>query len=246
MSKDTDIASSVFPFAEILQHYAQTAKTGLFTVNNQVEQATVFLMSGIVTHAETSHLSGEFAMWDILSWEKPKYQWQDSVTPAHMTMSGTVQDLVLKSIQVAASGELDKIRQHSEELQKTRNIGDPNQNYLVMFNISSSELPTFEFHVTSKQVRVGRHPDNDLVLPDTSISRKHALCIINQDTILVRDLGSMNGIKIDGEPMTQGLARDSQLITIGEVHCEVHISLVTNTPAVSKTSTSKVLPQDYL
>ena len=241
MPKEKDIGSSVFPLAEILQHYGQTGRTGLFTVRGEEEKATVYLMSGIVAHAETSQLSGEYAMWDILSWEKPDYDWQDAITPTRMTMSGTVQDLVLKSIQVAASGELEKIKQNSEDLQKTRNIVDANQNYLVMFIISSSELPTFEYQVTSKQLRVGRHPDNDMVLPDTSISRKHALCIINQDTILVRDLGSMNGIKIDGEPMTQGLAKDGQIITIGEVNCEVHISLVKNTPTVSKTTTSKML-----
>jgi len=199
-------------------------------------------MSGIVAHAETSKLSGESAMWDILSWDSPQYDWQDAITPSKMTMSGTVQDLVLKSIQIASSGELEKIKSNSEGLQKTRNITNANRNYLVMFKVSSSELPPFEFQVTSKQLRVGRHPDNDLVLPDTSISRKHALCIINKDTIMVRDLGSMNGIKIDGEPMIQGLATDGQLVTIGEVNCEVHISLIKNPATISKTATSKVPP----
>ncbi|MEM6884024.1 MAG: FHA domain-containing protein [Verrucomicrobiota bacterium] len=241
MSKASDLGSSAFPFAEILQHYGQTGRTGLFTVRIKEETASVYLMSGIVAHAETSRLTGEYAMWDILSWENPQYDWQDSITPTRMTMSGTVQDLVLKSIQIASTGELEKIKSNPEELQKTRNIADSNQKYVVIFKVSSVELPPFEFQVSSKQLRVGRHPDNDLVLPDSSISRKHALCIINQDTILVRDLGSMNGIKIDGEAMTQGLARDGQLVTIGEVNCEVHISLIKEAPTISKTTTSKVL-----
>ncbi|MEM1159137.1 MAG: FHA domain-containing protein [Verrucomicrobiota bacterium] len=242
MSKKNEIGSSVFPFAEILQHYGQTGRTGLFTVKNADEQATVYLMSGIVAHAESPQLSGETAMWDILSWQNPEYDWQDAITPNRMTMSGTVQDLVLKSIQIASSGELERIKENAGELHKTRTIIDADQNYLIMLKVSSVELPPFEFQVTSKQLRVGRHPDNDMVLPDTSISRKHALCIINQDTILIRDLGSMNGIKINGEPMIQGLARDGQIITIGEVNCEVHISLVKKTPSISKTATSKVFP----
>ncbi len=243
MSKEAnDLGSSVFPFAEILQHYGQTGRTGLFTVEGDDGQSSVFLMSGIVAHAETPHLSGETAMWDILSWKKPAYAWQDSITPTKMTMSATVQDLILKSIQIENSGELERIKQLPHEFQKTRSIGDSNQNYVVLFHISSVELPPFEFQVTSKQLRIGRHPDNDLVLPDTSISRKHALCIINQDTILVRDLGSMNGIKVDGQPVTQGLAKDGQIITIGEVNCEVHISLMENTSTISKTATAKVAP----
>lgn len=240
MSKDTDLGSSAFPLAEILQHYGQTGRTGLFTVQGSEGQASIFLMSGIVAHAETPYLSGESAAWDILSWEKPAYQWQDAITPPRMTMSGTVQDLVLKSIQIESSGELKKIRENASELQKNRNLGDGNQNYIVMLNISSNELPPFEFQVTSKQLRIGRHPDSDLVLPDSSISRKHAHCIINQDTILVRDLESMNGIKIDGQAVTQGLAKDGQMMTIGEVNCEVSISLMEKKSVISATITSRV------
>lgn len=240
MSEGSDLGSSVFPFAEILQHYGQTGRTGVFSVQTAEEKASVFLMSGIVAHAETSKLSGESAMWDILSWENPEYDWQDMITPARMTLSGSVQDLVLRSIQIINSGELEKIKQSSEDLRKTRSIPSADQKYMVMLKISSNELPPFEYQVTSKQLRVGRHPDNDLVLPDSSISRKHALCIINQDTILVKDLGSMNGIKVDGEPVTQGLARDGQIVTIGEVICKIHISLMKKTVVISKTTTSRM------
>jgi hypothetical protein len=241
MSKDTkDLGTSVFPFEEILQHYGQTGRTGLFTIDGAESKAYVYLMSGIVAHAETETLAGETAMWDILSWKKPKYDWQDSVTPTKMTMSGTVQDIILKAIQIESSGELEKIKGDSLQFQKTRSISDGNQNYLVMFNISSVELPKFEFQISSKQVRIGRHPENDLVLPDSSVSRKHALCIINQDSILVRDLGSMNGIKVDGQAVTQGLAKNGQIITVGEVNCEVSISLIQAAATISKTSTSNV------
>ncbi|MGF1677738.1 MAG: FHA domain-containing protein [Candidatus Methylacidiphilales bacterium] len=227
MSRDTkDLGSSVFHFAEILQHYGQTGRTGLFTIHGPEGKGYVYLMSGIVAHAETEMLSGDIAIFDILSWSRPPYEWQDAVTPSRMTMSATVQDLLLGSIQIQASGELDSVKKNASHFHKTRSISDENNRYYILFTVSSSELPRFDYQVTTKQLRIGRHPENDLVLPDTSVSRKHALCIFNQETILVRDLGSMNGIKVDGQPVTHGLAKSGQIITVGEVNCEISISLV--------------------
>jgi len=224
MGKDTSqIGASVFPFAEILQHYGQTGRTGLFVIGSGEQKSFLYLMSGIVAHAETEILSGETAVYDILNWENPEYEWEDAVTPTKMTMSGTVQDLLLKAIQIGNSGELEQLKQNATHFQKTRNISKVSE-FMVSLAVSSEELPSFDYPVSTKQVRVGRHPENDLVLPDTSVSRKHALIIVNQDTLLVRDLGSMNGIKIDGYPLTQGLARNGQMIQIGEVNLEVAIA----------------------
>ncbi|MEM6820549.1 MAG: FHA domain-containing protein [Verrucomicrobiota bacterium] len=234
MSKDTqELGASVFPFAEILQHYGQTGRTGLFSIHHEGKTAYVYLMSGIVAHAETDVLAGETAMWDILSWDKPKYEWEDSVTPAKMTMSGSVQDLILKAIQIENSGELQKIKENATHYEKTRHISEGNSIYNIVLNVSSAELPNFEFKITTKQVRVGRHPDNELVLPDSSVSRKHALLIVNQEAILVRDLGSMNGLKVDGQPITQGLAKNGQTLCIGEVNCEVMISRMDQSQTLS-------------
>jgi predicted component of type VI protein secretion system len=49
-------------------------------------------------------------------------------------------------------------------------------------------------------VFVGRHPDCDVVLTNSrKVSRKHCcICQVNE-TYLVRDLGSMNGIRVNGQ-----------------------------------------------
>ncbi len=48
-------------------------------------------------------------------------------------------------------------------------------------------------------VFVGRHPDCDVVLTHSrKVSRKHCcICQVNE-TFVVRDLGSMNGIRVNG------------------------------------------------
>ncbi|MGX9673646.1 BTAD domain-containing putative transcriptional regulator [Mycobacterium sp. HM-7] len=47
--------------------------------------------------------------------------------------------------------------------------------------------------------RIGRHPDNDLVVSDDKVSRHHAV-INNADTThIITDLGSANGVHVNGE-----------------------------------------------
>lgn len=50
-----------------------------------------------------------------------------------------------------------------------------------------------EFLVLREAVSIGRAPDNDLVLNDPSISRRHARLIIQPQGVLIEDLGSSNG-----------------------------------------------------
>ena len=45
---------------------------------------------------------------------------------------------------------------------------------------------------------LGRHLENDIVLNDTNVSRKHAEFVCAAGEVVVRDLGSTNGTKVNG------------------------------------------------
>ena len=45
---------------------------------------------------------------------------------------------------------------------------------------------------------LGRHLENDIVLNDTNVSRKHAEFVCAAGEVIVRDLGSTNGTKVNG------------------------------------------------
>ncbi len=64
---------------------------------------------------------------------------------------------------------------------------------------------------------IGRHPDCDAVLDDNQkISRRHC-CIAQVDNRLVlRDLGSMNGVRVNGEPIVEVDLVEGDEITIGD------------------------------
>lgn len=53
-------------------------------------------------------------------------------------------------------------------------------------------------------VRLGRGPDNDLVVDDGTLSRSHLLLRFGADVWTVEDLHSSNGTRVDGAPLNGG------------------------------------------
>jgi SARP family transcriptional regulator, regulator of embCAB operon len=47
--------------------------------------------------------------------------------------------------------------------------------------------------------RIGRSPDNDIVLSDAKVSRHHAAITSNGTTFVITDLGSVNGVLLNGQ-----------------------------------------------
>jgi predicted component of type VI protein secretion system len=62
---------------------------------------------------------------------------------------------------------------------------------------------------------LGRHPECDIQIDSRKISRRH--CCIAQvgDYLVVRDLGSTNGIRINGARVLEGKLRTDDELTIG-------------------------------
>src|SRR5438128_8085303 len=56
--------------------------------------------------------------------------------------------------------------------------------------------------VDTKRFSIGRTPENDLVIADTSLSRRHALIENFEGRFNLSDCGSSNGTFINGTPIT--------------------------------------------
>ncbi|MDB5386636.1 MAG: garA 6 [Planctomycetaceae bacterium] len=64
---------------------------------------------------------------------------------------------------------------------------------------------------------IGRHPDCDGVLPDNQkISRRHCCIAQVENRLILRDLGSMNGVTVNGEQVSEIDLKDGDEITIGD------------------------------
>jgi pSer/pThr/pTyr-binding forkhead associated (FHA) protein len=74
------------------------------------------------------------------------------------------------------------------------------------------------FPITTAEIAVGRAVDNDIVLDDPSLSRKHAkLFRKGRSEIDVEDLGSSNGTFVNGRKVGRGMIRPGDLVRFGEL-----------------------------
>lgn len=74
-----------------------------------------------------------------------------------------------------------------------------------------------EFVLEGDEVVIGRAVDNPVSIPDTSVSRKHALVRRTGDGWAISDLGSGNGTLLNGEAVTdETVLNDGDVIRLGD------------------------------
>ena len=66
-------------------------------------------------------------------------------------------------------------------------------------------------------VVVGRHPDCDTRLDSLRVSRHHCCLARENDQVVVRDLGSTNGIRINGMRVETGRLRPGDELSIAHI-----------------------------
>jgi len=74
----------------------------------------------------------------------------------------------------------------------------------MKINISKGKLKGHTFAINSDSFLIGRSPENDIQIPDPSVSRRHAKIYRNGDKYFIKDLMSSNGIRVDGNVIGPG------------------------------------------
>ena len=78
-----------------------------------------------------------------------------------------------------------------------------------------------ELDLSRDKLTVGSGKDNDLVIDDPAVSRKHCEFQKFGDRFLVRDLDSTNGTVLDGTAIREGFVKPGSVIEIGETTLKV-------------------------
>ncbi len=75
----------------------------------------------------------------------------------------------------------------------------------------------FAHEFSEELVTIGRAPDNLIVIDDPSVSSRHAQLELKGDTYRLKDLGSTNGTRVNGQPITETTLRFDDRIRFGAI-----------------------------
>lgn len=72
--------------------------------------------------------------------------------------------------------------------------------------------------LTQSRITLGRSLDNDIVLDDPSVSRRHAVLVFQHGYYTLRDLNSSYGTQVNGQPIREAVLNDGDRLTVAAVN----------------------------
>src|SRR3954471_1758352 len=79
--------------------------------------------------------------------------------------------------------------------------------------VSPATLPTIP--IQRPVLLVGRHPECDVRIDLPKISRRHCCLALAYDRVMLRDLGSRNGLRVNGRAVEEVQLRPGDEVAIG-------------------------------
>ena len=115
------------------------------------------------------------------------------------------------------------------------------------FRIINSRFSGKEFVLPDHPATVGRSSENDVSIPDQSVSRQHVRAEMNGDRCTLTDLGSHNGIVLGGKTLRQTTLRTGDRFELGDVAIEFTVESVDDPlpAAPAGEDLAPVIPEGY-
>src|SRR5512143_907094 len=93
----------------------------------------------------------------------------------------------------------------------------------MKFGTLQIKLPdgkTREYPIDQPSFSIGRAQGNELIIEDTSVSRRHARLTVESGKLMIEDTGSANGTFIGSQRLAanaSSLVPDDQIVRLGDV-----------------------------
>jgi pSer/pThr/pTyr-binding forkhead associated (FHA) protein len=88
---------------------------------------------------------------------------------------------------------------------------------------SISEGP--DLHLDKPVLLLGRHEECDVQLSSAKVSRRHCIIASVNSRLVIRDLGSTNGVRVNGQRHDEAELHDGDELTIGNFRYRVNIAM---------------------
>lgn len=181
----------------------------------------VFLSSYDYAHFEPMHRSFTQNMESHLARAARQHQFHmvsrplvrlhvdNTLTPGDISVEAHLKDVEPREQPAAQHTAILPQIDHVEELVAPTRPANPN---LV--------LPAGTYAILRSPTRIGRLPDNDIVINDRRVSRHHGEFVESGKGWIVRDLGSTNGTAVNGKLVKEAALRPGDRISLGGLDAE--------------------------
>jgi len=158
-------------------------------------------------HARLTKRNGAFVIEDLGSYNGVKINGRriESDAPLNAGDQIAIGDYIIAIQSEAAQADDDTLAATAVD------AGPPAR--LVML---TPPTPGAEFGLRDG-MRIGRAEDLDIWVNHRSISREHAAVHVDGETIRVEDLGSANGLRLNGEDVKDGVLGSGDVLELGQV-----------------------------
>ena len=86
---------------------------------------------------------------------------------------------------------------------------------------------------------IGRHPECDIRIDRPKISRRHCCVALAYDRVMIRDLGSRNGLRVNGELVEEAQLQPGDEVAIGPILYRVELEAPPPPPTPSPPPVAK-------
>src|SRR6185295_974374 len=95
---------------------------------------------------------------------------------------------------------------------------------MITLVVEGARPITFPLSDSDSEIMVGSLPENSIYLPYKGISRRHFSLFKKKNSWWIRDLGSKNGISINGHPVIESEINHGDMIHAGTLQIRVESS----------------------
>ena len=91
-----------------------------------------------------------------------------------------------------------------------------NQEAKYILSLLNDEVKSSSWMLTNGIHKIGRLPQKEIILDDITVSRNHAFISVDDETIIISDENSTNGIFVNGELTDESVLLSGYRIQIGK------------------------------
>lgn len=111
----------------------------------------------------------------------------------------------------ASIHELDEQRERLRERLERESV-----NAMGRLTLLTESNEPIEYEIGARTITIGRGPRNDIRIRRKSVSREHARLTPSTDGVLVEDLCSRNGVRVNDRRVARQRLRSGDIVTIGQ------------------------------